>query len=192
MSDPAPTEPFGGTVPNLLVQHPPLPGWLATRLLRSNEKVTWVRGPRWNPASERYLTHPALFLAAVGVVVSWLIVGSWSDTMVLPVLGAGFLALASIIVLALASGYFTRLVVTNFRIVILQGYEVCRSWSIDRLPRSLLRYRTPGGREESPTIDLAALQTMLGGSSGQFVEAKTIGEFSKHLDRIKPREDDRS
>jgi hypothetical protein len=165
--------------------------------LRPNEKITWVRGPRWNPASERYLTHPALFLAtlalgAVGVVASWLIVGSWSDTMVLPVLGAVFLALASIVVLAVASGYFTRLVVTNFRIVILQGYEVCRSWSIDRLPRSLLRYRTPGGREESPTIDLAALQTMLGGSSGQFVEAKTIWEFSKHLDRIKPREDDRS
>jgi len=39
----------------------------------------------------------------------------------------------------IANGYFTRLVVTNYRLLILQGYEVCRSWSIHHLPRSLIR-----------------------------------------------------
>src|SRR6266508_669464 len=46
-------------------QSPPLPPWLARRLLREDETVTWVRGPRFNPSWERYVTHPVLFLLAL-------------------------------------------------------------------------------------------------------------------------------
>src|SRR5437763_221253 len=66
--------------------------------------------------------------------------------------------------LAAANAYFTRLVVTNRRVVILQGHAISYSWGIDDLPRHLIRYERRGG-EESRTIDLDALQTMLGGSS---------------------------
>src|SRR5947209_3069375 len=54
-------------------RHPrPLPAWLRTRLLRAEERITTVYGPALNPPWERYVTHPALFLAAVGLGALWL------------------------------------------------------------------------------------------------------------------------
>ena len=47
----------------------PLPSWLARRLLRDGEQVTFVAGPRFNPSWEKYVTHPLLFLAALGLGV---------------------------------------------------------------------------------------------------------------------------
>src|SRR5437868_7952214 len=38
---------------------PPLPAWLADRLLQPRDTITWVRGPRLNPPWQRYVTHPA-------------------------------------------------------------------------------------------------------------------------------------
>src|SRR5262245_37585947 len=190
MSDPIHGGSFDARLPAYSVQHPPLPVWLARRLLRGGEEVALVRGPRWNPSSERYLTHPLLFLLALALGASWwgmarLVGGAGSPFEAIASLAAGLLVVASIFVLGVASGYFTRLVVTNYRLVILQGYEVCRSWGLDDLPPSLIRYG-PWGREgRSRSVDLDALQTMLGGGSEQFAEAKTILAFSKHLDHIK-------
>jgi hypothetical protein len=39
-------------------------------------------------------------------------------------------------------------------------------------------------------VNLDALQSMLGGSSDQFVDAKAIRNFGKQLDRIQQRPDD--
>lgn len=199
MSDASRTDAFNDDSPNYIRAFPPLPPWLVRRLLRSGEKVVWVYGPRFNPAWERYVTHPALFVAALlfgaGCLwMGWLIGGGWSNAPVLFILAAPIAVLGSIFILALACGYFTRLVVTNSRLVILQGYEVCRSWGIDRLPRSLVRYapREDDEGDEERTIDLDALKTMLGTSAGHFAEAKTILAFGKQLERIRPREQDRS
>jgi hypothetical protein len=106
-----------------------------------------------------------------------------------PTLVGGAIVLASIYVLGFSSGYFTRLVVTNSRLLVLQGYEVCRSWGIDDLPRSLVRHRRLESGEVSRAVDLDTLTTMLGAPSDRFVEAKTIMAFSKQLGRIKARED---
>jgi hypothetical protein len=176
-----------------------LPAWLARRLLRADEMVTWVRGPRANPWWERYATHPALFLLALTagagcVGIAWLIGGSWSQMPLALVLAGIGIVLGSVYVLAIANTYFTRLVVTNLRLVILQGYEVCRGWSIDALPRSLIRYGRRGA--ESPAVDLDALQAALGAAdrdvrpTDQFAAAKTIRALGKHLDSIKARERD--
>src|SRR5262249_34482935 len=105
----------------------------------------------------------------------------------LPILAAGGIVVGSIFVLGFSAGYFTRLVVTSRRILLLQGYEVCRSWRMDDLPPSLIRYTRWDG-EESRMVDLDALQTMLGGTSDKFTEAKTIRAFGKHLDGIIARE----
>jgi hypothetical protein len=78
-------------------------------------------------------------------------------------------------------------VVTNYRIAIMQGYEVVRSWRLDDLPRSLICYTMQGG-EERRSVDLDSLQTMLGSSSDQFADTKTVLAFGKQLDRIKARE----
>jgi hypothetical protein len=75
-------------------------------------------------------------------------------------------------------------------LVILQGYEICRSWSIDYLPSSMLRYAR-NGEKESLSIDLEAVKTMLGGSNGQFTDSKTILSFGKELDRITTHQKDR-
>ena len=90
----------------------------------------------------------------------------------------------TIFVLGIASGYFTRLVVTNFRIVCLQGHEICRSWNIDQLPPSLVHHRHFDGEDRRPCVDLEAVKTMLGGSSEKFTNAKTILAFGKQLDSI--------
>lgn len=174
----------------------PLPGWLADRLLKPDEKVTWVRGPWFNPSWERYLTHPALLLlalafgaASVGLV--WLVFGGTPDILAAVGMAAGFFVIATIIILGIANGYFTRLVVTSRRLVILQGYEIVRSWSIDDLPRSLLRYARRDGEDQRWCIDLEAVKNMLGRSSDQFTGAKAILSFSKQLDRIQTRDKDR-
>ena len=183
-------------LPDIAERYAALPAWLADRL-PLDEKVTWVRGPRFNPSWERYVTHPALFLLALAVGAACvglgrLIIGEWSEMMALPIVAASVLLLGSIFVLGIFSGYFTRLVVTNFRLIILQGYEVCRSWSINDLPHHLIRYSIPGGRGENPSIDLDAVKNMLGRSSDKFTGAKAILSFGKQLDRIKARENDRS
>ncbi len=175
-------------VPDLIGLFQPLPGWLADRLLRPDEKVTWVRGPRFNPSWERYVTHPGLFLIALAlgaicVGIGWL--GGQAEMVTLSIMAAGSLIVPTIIVLGISNGYFTRLVVTNFRLVILQGYEVCRAWDIDDLPPSFIRYGMGGGDRASRAIDLDAVKSLLGGSSQQFTDAKTILSFGKQLDRIK-------
>jgi hypothetical protein len=195
MSERFPTDMSDFRVPDLMDIVRPLPNWLADRLLRSSEKVTWVRGPRFNPSWEQYITHPALilFVLAPGALClgfGWL---KSVDPGALLV-GAFFYFVAvgvpTIIVLGIANGYFTRLVVTNLRLVILQGYEICRSWSIGDLPPALLRYGKHG-EKESRTIDLNTVKTMLGGSSDKFTDAKTILDFGKQLDSITLRDKDR-
>jgi hypothetical protein len=197
MSDRFQTDVPAPQLPDIAESYPALPGWLADRVLRPDEKVTWVRGPQFNPSWERYVTNPVLFLLALAlgaacVGVTRLIIGEWSEMMAVPILITNGLLLGSIFVLGIFSGYFTRLVVTNFRLVIVQGREVCRSWSINDLPYHLVRYGIPGARGESPSIDLDAVKTMLGGSSDKFTGAKAILSFGKQLDRIKARENDRS
>src|SRR5262249_33444272 len=156
--------------------------------------LTWVYGPRLNPPWEQQVTHPALVLlalafGAVCLVATALLAGPGPEAVGVGVVVAGAIVLAAIFVGALASGYFTRLVVTSKRLVVLQGYELVRSWSINDLPRSLIRYRYLAGGQEDRTVDLDALKTMLGSVSDKVAEAKTIMTFSKHLDRIKSRED---
>jgi hypothetical protein len=174
----------------------PLPGWLADRLLKPDEKVTWVRGPWFNPSWERYVTDPALSLLALalGVASVGLICLGFGGTLeILAALGmaTGLFVVVTIIVLGIANGYFTRLVVTSRRLVILQGYEIVRSWSIDDLPRSMLRYARRDGEDQRPCIDLEAVKNMLGRSSDQFTDAKAILSFGKQLDRIQTRDKDR-
>jgi hypothetical protein len=193
MSDEFQTARFDPPPAEISLPYRPLPPWLARRLLRPEEQVTWVRGPRWNPWWERYATHPVLFLAALAigaacVAVARLRAGSWSDMHPAPAVVAVALFFGSIYVLAIANAYFTRLVVTDRRIVILQGHEVCRTWRLDRLPRSLIRYGKKADGTVSRSVDLDTLQTMLGGASDQFAEAKTIRSLGKQLDQITARE----
>jgi len=195
MSEPFPTQMSDFRVPDVIEIFRPLPHWLANRLLRPNEKVTWVRGPWFNPSWERYITHPALilFVLTPGAIILGL---GWLNQVDSAALFHGAflyfvgLGVPTIIILGIANGYFTRLVVTNYRLVILQGYEICRSWSIDYLPPSLLRYGKRG-EEESRTIDLNAVKSMLGNSSEKFADAKTILSFGKQLDSITLRDKDR-
>jgi hypothetical protein len=169
----------------------PLPWWLADRLLRDGEKVAWVYGPALNPSWERYVTHPSLFIYTLGfgaLCVGACVLHGGPKPGSLPLIAglfAGFLVVLSIIVLGIANGYFTRLVVTNRRLLILQGYEAYRKWSLEDLPISLIRYSAKGASIESRSIDLNALKNMLGGSSDKIVGAKSIMELSKRLERIK-------
>src|SRR5262249_32892802 len=197
MSDQFKPDPFGDRAPEITRRSPPLPSWLARRLLRRGEQVTWVRGPRFNPSWERYVTHPGLFVFALAlgagcVGAGRLIAGSWDAISPVPVVVAACVILVSIFVLGIFSGYFTRLVVTTHRLFIVQGRELCRCWNVDDLPLSLISYSMRAGGEKSRTADLDALQTMLGGASDQFIESKTILAFGKQLDRIKARDQDRS
>ncbi len=172
---------------------PPLPSWLARKHLRPDEQVVWVAGPRLNPSWERFVTHPLFFVA--GLVLGALCIGAGMTApgLMMPVAAppAFMLAVGSLIIVGHYCGYFTRLVATNYRVLILQGYEVCRRWSIDELPRHMVRYRRMGDVDTGPTIDLDAMKTLLGGASDQFVDAKTILSFGKEINRMRGRQDDR-
>ena len=194
MSDQIQPKPADGRPLNLRIHYLPLPPWLARRFLRPGEEITFVRGPGGNPPWERYATHPALFFVAVVIGAGWcvvtrLLVDPESRMHIVALVAAGSLALLSVFVLGIASGHFTRLVVTNYRIVILQGREICRGWDIDKLPKSLLRYTLPGPDGFRRTVDLDALQSMLGPASDQIVDANSILKFGKQLDSIKKREE---
>jgi hypothetical protein len=145
-----------------------------------------VYGPGRNPSWERYATHPALFLAAAALgaaigAAGWQFRESIPELFAATVMAAGGVVVGSVFVLGICSGYFTRLVVTNRRIVILQGYEVCRTWGVDELPPRLIRRRMRLGEPEAKAVDLDTLKTMIGGSSEGIVEAKTILAFGKQL-----------
>jgi hypothetical protein len=196
MPDPVQTDVFGEPIPNVVGRHPPLPAWIAARRLRPDEQVTWVVGPRFNPSWERYVTHPTLLFGAVAVGTVLIATGLlfselWEFLLLTTVLVATGLGFGSLFVLGLSCGYFTRLVVTNQRLMILQGYALCRSWGIDDLPRSMIRHRMRGDGDRGPAVDLDAMRTMLGGASDSFVAAKTIMDFGKQLGQIKAREEDR-
>jgi hypothetical protein len=189
---------LSASLPDITRPHPALPDWVARRLLGADERITWVCGPRFNPHWERYVTHPALFVGALAVGAVLLGAGrlcseSWRvmpPLAVAAVVAAPILVLASVFVLGISAAYFTRLVVTNRRLVIVQGYEVCRSWGLHELPLSLVRYGPRGNRDGGRSVDLDALRTMLGGATDQFAESKTIIAFGKHLDRIKAEKKD--
>jgi hypothetical protein len=184
------------TLPSITWQFPPLPEWLARRHIMPVEHVTWVRGPRLNPWWERHVTHPALFLYAVALGAVCLTVGrlcaaSWREMHPLPAVVAVVLFFGSVYVLAAAAAYFTRLVVTDRRLFILQGYEECRSWGLHELPPSLIRFGPGGAAGGARSVDLDALQTMLGSGSDQFSDSKTILTLGKQLEQIKAKKDGR-
>jgi hypothetical protein len=172
---------------NIARPMPTLPAWLARRLLGADEKVAWVWGPSFNPDWERYLTHPALvLLALVLAAILWLPLTALEPLVLIPpVLVAGAIVFGTILVLAFANAYFTRLIVTNTRLLIVQGHAVCSNWSIHDLPPSLIRYSRLGTGEETRTVDLEALHSMLGGSSDQFAPRDAILAFGKKLQNIK-------
>src|SRR5438874_405419 len=119
MPDQYQENPFKLPEPNYSFPHPPFPVWLARRLLRRDEQVAWVRGPKHNPSWERYITHPALILvalaiAAVILVAGRLISGAWMGFNGVPIMAGGLLLIGCVYVLGIANVYFTRLVVTNY------------------------------------------------------------------------------
>lgn len=196
MSEHIQTRPFDDRLPDLILRFPPLPAWLAHRLLATDELVTGVYGPRFNPSWERFVTHPALVLVALAlgavcVGIGWLLARVQPQAPVLAIVAAGGIVVGCILVMGVCCGYFTRLVVTNFRLVVVQGYEVCKSWDLEYLPRSLLRFTLADDGQEQTSVDLGALQTMLGSSSNQVADAKTILSFGKQLDHIKARKSKR-
>jgi hypothetical protein len=197
MSDGFQTHSFDAPTPNPFVNHPQLPPWLAPKVLRGDEKVTWVIGPAVNPPWEPYVTHPSMFFLAFSFAVLFLAIGrasagSWAELPLLAALVAFALLVSSVFVLSFSSGYFTRLVVTDARLLIIQGCEVVRYWKIDDLPLSLVRYVPRAGGEERRAVDLDALTTMLGTSSDKFVAAsKTILALGKQLDQFRAPDNDR-
>lgn len=174
---------------------PPLPWWLESKLLAPGEEVEWVRGPRLNPPWERYVTHPALVLLALAVgalcVAAFALLGRGPDAGWVGIVAGGVVVVGALLVVAFFTGFFTRLIVTNRRVAIMQGYEVVRSWDMDQLPRSMIRYRAGEGGERDPSIDLATVKTMLGGSPDGFADQKTIMAFSKQLNSIIKGRDDK-
>jgi hypothetical protein len=168
-----------------------LPRWLAKRFLRPGEYLTWVRGPRWNPTFEWFITHPLLFLIALAIAGAIFAAGSFLQGVypsnLAPVFGmfAVLLPVGSLIVLGMTNAYFTRLVVTDQKVLIVQGHEVCRLWGIDELPHSMVRFRKTETGEEVRDIDLDKMKTMLGQTGDGFVDAKTIKNFGKQLDQIR-------
>src|SRR5262245_60223427 len=185
-------------LPDISIDYPPLPRGHARRLLRREERVTWVRGPRFCPWWEPYVTHPIMFLFAAALAAMLVWIGprlyAWPNLRAGMNVTAFGLVLGSIVVLAFFNGFFTRLVVTNRRIVVLQGYEVIRSWRMDDLPASLIRFRPRKKGLPSRSIDLEALQSLLtsagSGQSSQFADAKTIHSLARQLDRIKAQDED--
>src|SRR5438552_646835 len=118
------TDRFSREVPSVARAFPPLPWWLADRLLEPNETVDRVFGPRFNPPWERQITHPALFLVGLAVggvfLAAGALIGGGPEVTMASILSAGAVFVGSVFVLGLSNGYFTRLVVTNSRILILQ------------------------------------------------------------------------
>src|SRR5947209_19188952 len=53
-----------------------LPGWLARRLLRADEEIHSVRGPRHCPAWEPFLTHPGVVLVGLALAVAIVAIGA--------------------------------------------------------------------------------------------------------------------
>ncbi len=193
MSDRYPNDTFARPA-DVAGQCPPLPPWLADRLLKGDEQVTWVVGPRINPDWERYVAHPLLFVAALAIGIACATVGGLARGTEGAVVGGliGWaVVLASIFVLGFASGYFTRLVVTDARLFITQGYEVVRIWGLDDLPYTLVRYRRRADGAESRAVDLDTLKSMFGSASDKFAESKTILAFGKQMDQITSRENRR-
>jgi hypothetical protein len=171
-------------------EFPLLPPWLSRRLLAPDEKISWVWGPTFTPSWERYITHPALFLvalvgAAACLATGRMLVDKWLDLPIVFGLVAGAMLVGCVFVLAFANAYFTRLVVTNTHLFILQGYEVCRRWSMDDLPPSMIRYSAQGGADKKRSVDLDAVKSLFGPMSDKFAEAKTILAFGKQLEGIK-------
>jgi hypothetical protein len=190
MSDRFQEEPLDDSVPNLVRQYPPLPAWLERRILDPEEEITWVRGPWQGPWWERYATHPLLILGALAVggacvAGARLMVEDWSEMSPLPGLAAIILFIGTIFVTGISAGFFTRLVVTDFRVMIVQGREVCRVWDLDDLPYSLIRYTPRKRGEPTRTIDLDAVKTLFGQTSNQIVDSRSILAFGKQLDQIK-------
>lgn len=193
MSDHFQTEPFAPLPdkpppPCITKDQPELPAWLAERLLRPHEEIAWVRGPRVSPPWEPFATHPLLFVYALAigtgcVFVGRLIAGSWVALPPWAALPALLIVFGSVFALGVSCGHFTRLVVTNLRLFIVQGRELCSSWDLDDLPPHLIRYTMRDG-EKTRAVDLDAVTAMLDGMSGKFTEAKSIVEFGKKLDQI--------
>jgi hypothetical protein len=183
--------------PNPFAKHPDLPPWLEHKLLRGGERVTWVIGPGINPPWERYVTHPAMLLLAVAfafffVALGRAAAGSWAQLPMVSGLAALLLIAGGILVISFSSGYFTRLVVTDTRLIIVQGCEVVRYWKVDDLPLSLIRYVPRAGGEQRRAVDLDALTTLLGSSSDKFTAAsKTILNVGKQIEQIRTRDNDR-
>jgi hypothetical protein len=174
---------------------PPLPAFLARRLLRKGEEVASVRGPRSSPVWEPYLTHPAAVAVGFAAAVVIFLVGGlavdWDgQLMAAPGIAAVVVAGGGLALVAVAAGYFTRLVVTSQRVLIVQGYEVRKTWTLDQLPRSLVRHDRNADGELTKTVDMEKLQTMLGGSADGIVEAKSIWALGKEIERTR-REDRR-
>jgi hypothetical protein len=171
--------------------HTPLmPGWLARSLLERGEVATWVRGPGSCPWWEPYLTHPLACLVGIPVGAACLTVGrlavpDWSQLPPAAAVSAILTFFVPLMVVAFLTGHFTRLVVTDRRLLIIQGQTVIRSWGIRQLPRSLVKYVRREGEDEAPTIDLDSLQKMLGGKSDGIVDSNTIMSLGKKLDRFK-------
>jgi hypothetical protein len=191
MADEFQAHPTQGRSFKLEVDQLPLPAWLARRLLRSGEHITFARGPKQSPWWERYVTHPAFLLLGVVLCVFWgLALGPIDDSWIALKNSAPFVMLmimvANLLALGIACGHFTRLVVTNRRLFIVQGYEIRRGWELHNLPRSLLHLSL----DTRPTLNLDALKSMLGPSSENVAGSKAILAFGKHLDAIKTREKD--
>src|SRR5207244_98206 len=88
-----PLDPFDSRPRETTRSFAPLPAFLARRVLKPDEQVAWVAGPRFNPPWEPYATHPLLVVAALGlgvilVLLSRLLVDSWAELPVVPVLVA--------------------------------------------------------------------------------------------------------
>lgn len=168
-----------------------MPAWLAARLLRDGEKVESVRGPRFNPPWEPFVVHPATVLLGVvlaGGAIAAAYLASGGDGPLLFAAAAFALvsAFGGLAVVAFAAGFFTRLIVTDRRVMIVQGIEIRKTWRLEDLPRSLVRQTRGDDGELSRTVDMEKLQTMMGGASdGSFAEAKSIWALGKEIDRIK-------
>lgn len=205
-SDPPPTDPNDqnvSTTPgkdhNVDVARAfnPLPAYVKRQLPGKDEEVIWVRGPRLgNPVWEPFVTNPLLFVVGVAIGALCIYLGSLGEGSgkQFPVsfgVGAVVSFFLPILLLAFFNGYFTRLVVTDSGVYIIQGSTICRNWELEYLPRSLVRFERRG--EDDPigkTVDVDAMKTMLNSSEGHFTDAKTIKDFGKRLERLRRAEDE--